>query len=149
MFGKFWALVENYGRVQGELAGSQAECSRLKASCDFLAAQVTKLEAERAVMLDRLIGLQLPVFQVERQSDPVTTGSKLQPDLTPEALAKLPARFAPPPEGVAGQIYRPPMAKDIQEADVQAAMALFEDLGDERAAKLGISHTDDGQVVYS
>jgi hypothetical protein len=145
MFRRFWALVENYGRVQGELGASKAECARLSASCDYLAAQVTKLEGERAILLERLLGIQLPVFHVERQE----TAPSPADVLTPEALARLAPRFAPAPEGAVGQIYRPPMAKDVQEADVDAAMALFEDLGDERATKLGISHTEDGQVVYA
>jgi hypothetical protein len=146
MFKRFWQLVEANGRLYGELLAVQVESTRLRANCDFLAAQVTKLEAERAVLLERVLGVQLPVFQVERQQEPVVA-PRVPPDLTPEALAKLTPRSAPMPEGLAGQVFR--LTPQGVEAETEAAMAIFEDIGDARAARLGISHMDDGTVVHT
>lgn len=143
MFAWFRQLIHDNGVLHGRLERGGAENERLKAQCDFLAARVTILETERAMLLERLLGIQMPVPTYAREETPPKTPDRL----TPDALAALPPRGAPMPEGARGRVFTAP-AEPTAEDRLADAQALFEDVGDERARELGIQHTPDGTVRY-
>lgn len=135
-----------------KVAMLQAENSRLKSQVDWMAAHVTQLEQERAILLDRLLSIQVPTREIVREEGPPPS----EPRLTPEALKNLVARFAPPPEGEKGTIFNfnerkpgPEEPVDVAQKEAQAAMSIFEDMGDERAAKAGAQWNEEGELTFS
>ena len=120
------------------------ENARLAASCDWLAEHVTQLERERAILLERVLEVQIPVMSIAREARPTAR----PPDtLTPKDLANLEMRFAPPPSAAPGTVYRPPPS--VADAEAVAAMAIFEDAGNEIADRLGAGWGPDGELTFS
>lgn len=129
-----------------------AENARLKSQVDWMAAHVTMLEQERAILLDRLLGVQVPTREIVREEGPPAG----EPRLTPEAVKNLVARFAPPPEGEKGTVFnineRRPSAEDpvdVAQKEAAAAMSIFEDMGDEKAAQTGAGWNEEGELEFS
>lgn len=132
------------------VAQLQGENARLKASCDWLAEHCNQLQRERAVLLDRVLQVQIPIMEIAREERPMPP--RLDPELTPEVLKSMAARFAPPPDAERGTVFKPASdgdRVDVAEKEAQAAMSIFEDMGDERAAKAGVSWDEKGELTYS
>jgi hypothetical protein len=148
MFAMRWMLERMFesqrvlGAAQAEINLLRSENGRLKATCDWLADQVTQLNAERAALLAHTLNVQVPAAII--QAPAAVTGPSLArnrraDDLTPEKLQAMAARFAPSPVGARGEVFRPPSTpENTGEAEAQAAMAIFEDMGDDAAARAGI-----------
>ena len=149
---RFFLSAENYKAAAMKLELLAAENSRLKSQVDWMAAHVTMLEQERAILLDRLLGVQVPTREIVREEGPPPG----EPRLTPEAVKNLVARFAPPPEGEKGVIFnineRRPSAEDpvdVAQKEAAAAMSIFEDMGDEKAAQTGAGWNEEGELAFS
>ncbi len=148
LFSAIAAHREGAARV----AHLEAENARLKASCDWLAQHVSELKVERSMLFERVLQVQLPVFEVARQEAREIPARDLPPEMTPEALKSMAARFvAPMSTGEKGQVYRPTAEEplDVALAESQAAMSIFEDMGDERAAKAGAGWSETGELAFS
>lgn len=122
------------------------ENARLASSCDWLSQLVTTLQQERAVLLERVLEVQIPVMSIAREE----RETRRAPDvLTPEMLSKLTASYIPPMDAPPGRVYRPTDPEQPAEAEAAAAMAIFEDAGDERASKMGAEWGVDGELVHT
>lgn len=146
---ELFAAIRAHRDAVTELATLKAENARLKSMADWLAAHVTQLERERSILLDRVLQVQIPVMEIAREDRQIPP--PMAPELTPEALRNMAARFAPPPTGERGTVFRPTTEEplDAAQAEVQNAMTIFEDMGDERAAKAGAGWTPDGQLAFT
>lgn len=159
MFGSRWLLLEVFASIralataQEKVIALEAENARLRASCDWLADQVNQLNQERQVYIAQLFHVQIPVPVVEAPPSPGQARDELRrnrraEDLTPEKLRSMADRFAPPAvrpapgaEGARGRVFTPGLDDDttnLNAADAQAAMAIFEDMGDDAAARAGV-----------
>jgi len=102
-----------------QLAASARALGQAQASIQWLQATVNQLQAERAVLLERVLGLHLPAPTIVR---------------SPGAIPPTVATSAP----VAAAAAEP--------FDLVAA---FEDMGDEAAKQQGVGLTPDGFVTYA
>ena len=118
------------------------ENGRLGSSCDWLAEYVNTLQQERSILLERVLEVQIPVMSIARDTREVPARDS---PLTPEGLRQMAAKYAPPM--AKGEVYQP--KKSAAEGEAEAAMALFEDVGDETADKLGIAWTDNGEIAQT
>lgn len=144
------ALIES----QRELSAANAkivilerELAIQRANFDWLAAHVNELKAERAILLDRVLEVQVPVMSIAREPVQVEV-PRAEPRLTPEALADKVA-FMPPPQGERGTIFRPRTADEPTSAQMAEAIAagdLFNDVGDDRAREMGLGWDEEGRL---
>jgi len=125
------------------------ENARLASSCDWLAQEVSAMRHERAILLDRILEVQVPVMTIARDSEERAT-SRPPDTLTPELLSQMSARYAAAPDAARGTVFRPTQETPIPaaEAEAAAAMAIFEDAGDARADKMGAAWDQDGELVF-
>ncbi len=129
-------------RVQlaaAEVANAQlaAENARLTGQLEWFAQHVNELKVERAALFERVLEIQLPVMQIARVSAEVgpaaATPADQPPRISPEQMRAQFTRVIapPPPSGIPNAIGE--AVRGAYEPD-----ALFEDVGDERAARLGL-----------
>jgi hypothetical protein len=127
--------------AQQRLADAMEEIGRLKASCDWLASQVNTLTVERTALMERVLEIQLPVVSIARE---VSESPAPEARLGPEALRTLEPRYAPPPKAP-GEVFQPVKNKEPVStalAELQSAMAIFEDVGDDRARAMGLDRDE-------
>lgn len=124
------------------------ENQRLATMAEWLAAQVTQLEKERAVLLERVLNVELPTREVGVEARDIPIRGAITPDMLKGLYSTLPK--PPAPDVAPGQVFKP--ATEMPTAaigDAQAAAALFEDVGDEIAEKLGLDWDAEGQLISS
>lgn len=149
----FEELVRQNAATAAQLAASMAEHARTKASADWLAQHVNRLEQERAALFGRILEVQLPVVRFEREETPATQPSAPSQDVpSVEALRKLAAtlsdRTIAPPDKAPGTIFRADDPRNIAEAEQAVAAAIFEDPGDEIARERGAAWDAEGRLAY-
>lgn len=104
-----------------QLAASARALGQAQASIQWLQATVNQLQAERAVLLERVLGLHLPAPTIVR---------------SPGAIPPTVATSAP-------------VAAAAAAAEPFDLVAAFEDMGDEAAKQQGVGLTPDGFVTYA
>lgn len=100
-----------------------SQLSQLQSSFEWLTQHVNRLERERAELFARVLNLQLPAMTLEREK---------APSISPSQVV-----------GVPGDSYENTIPA------LQAAGGLFEDVGDDAAARLGVGHDDMGNVKWT
>jgi hypothetical protein len=117
-----------------------------RARFEWLSVHVNELKAERAILLDRVLGVQVPVMQIARAVDEPAPAAPRR--LTPDDLRNDVA-YAPPPVGAPGQVFRRPEASTVtaQMAEAMAAGDLFNDVGDARAKEMGLGWDPEGNLA--
>jgi hypothetical protein len=150
-------LTKTKAQLCVDLAAARAENTELRvqlarqtAHFDWLSSHVNELKLERAAMLERCLGIQLAGVPVI-QRDPTA------PALPGVDPAYLPSELKGPPLGdvlakardiIGEQRRHGAEGRDtLAAADLQAIS--FEDMGDDQARALGVSHTPDGAVSYA
>lgn len=116
--------VERAVRIQQE-----ARLASSATTIDFLIKELNTLNLERAALLARLTGVELPHVQIEH-GPPIAAIKKL--------------------DDLVEQIKNAPQTDEtsaIQQGEAQAVRSLFEDIGDEAAHKLGVSLDPRGVLV--
>jgi hypothetical protein len=108
--------------LETEKTALTQQLAALRASFEWLTQHVNRLERERAVLLQRVLGVTLPVPEIGRASEPDRVG------------------VATPPTAPTQPDYSTTIA------GLQALGAAFEDVGDELAAQLGLRHDEFGNV---
>lgn len=131
--------------AEQRVADLAEENGRLRASCDWLAQQVTMLTQERAALMDRVLEIQLPVVSIARETSAPAAPETPPERLTPESLKALgiTPRYAPAPPKAPGEVFKAgkePVSTAL--AELQSAMAIFEDVGDERARAMGLERDE-------
>ena len=134
----FEELIRTQASYASQIAMLEAEAARLRASCDWLAQHVSELKVERAQLFERVLNVSLPVISIARED--ADERPSRPPELTPEVLRSMAARYAPMPTGERGTVFNPAVERPIPaaEAEAMAAMAIFEDVGDAKARELGL-----------
>lgn len=99
------------------------QLAQLRSSFEWLTNHVNRLERERAELFARVLNLQLPAMSLERQKEE---------SVSPSQIA-----------GTPGDSYEDSIPA------LQAVGGLFEDVGDDAAAKMGIKHDDMGNVKWT
>lgn len=115
---------------------------------NWMTVHVNELKAERAILFERVLGMQIPAMEIARA--PADVGPvAATPRLTPEMLRDQ-IRLAPPPEGEPGRVLRRPggEVKDASAlvAEALAAGDLFNDVGDAKAREMGLGWDDEGNL---
>lgn len=112
----------------------EREHAILQAQFEWLTTHVNRLEAERQVLLERVMGLTLPspTFEYRRGASPVVSSppNKLSDANTPPQNVPLTDEYA------------------TSIPALQVLGSTFEDVGDEQASALGISHGPAGDLQY-
>jgi hypothetical protein len=128
-----------------ELAIVRAENARLQAHFDWLASHVNAITMERGVLFDKVLNVTFPAVPIIARELPGA-----DPAYRPTAPAGDVVKTHPDP--ALGDILA--KARDIQDAvrrgpiDQDGPLGLsFDDMGDEAAARAGISHAADGTIV--
>jgi hypothetical protein len=153
-------LALKVAELAGILGQKNAEIARLQANLDWLMAHVNELKLERAEILEKTLGIQVPVPIIERH--PVAAPAPFVPlvGADPNYAATPPAADSPLPPLRPNRGDLMQHARDLRDAhsrgeDIAGRMAaaldagLFEDVGDDEAKRLGIEHSPGGEVVYS
>lgn len=122
--------------------------AQLSAHFDWLSSHVNELKMERAALLERCIDVRLagvPIIQREATAALPGSDPNYQPPVN--ALPNLGDVLAKARE-LADDARRPQAEQrdTIAAADMQAIS--FEDMGDEHARRVGITHDKAGNVVY-
>lgn len=99
------------------------QLSQLQSSFEWLTTHVNRLERERAELFARVLNLQLPAMTLERQKEESTSPSQIA--------------------GTPGDSYENTIPA------LQAVGGLFEDVGDDAAARMGIQHDGMGNVKWT
>lgn len=116
------ALSEQLGKLKAE----RDQLVALKASFEWLTNHVNRLETERNLLTQRVLGMNLPPMQLERVPDDPPT---------------------PTQSRIVGRPREDDYASSIPAA--QAMQTIFEDIGDDAAKEQGIEHDEAGNVVYT
>lgn len=151
-------LALEVARLNGELTAVRTELARANAHFDWLASHVNELKLERAQIMDRVFGIQLPVAEILRQpAAPATPLAGADPNYTPTSSA---ADVAPlPPLRQQGKGDLLAIAREIRDRHArgqdstdlvgQAVGAVsFEDMGEDEAKRQGIEHDANGELTY-
>lgn len=127
-------------RVKADHAREMADATRRAAvqqqNFDWLAAHVNRLEAERALLLHRILDLRAvaPVIETGQPTLHTQSGPPLGPIAPP-----IPTEARP--EAPEGGVDIPGLLTTLGSS--------FEDMGDGAAKLLGVTHTDDGHLLYT
>lgn len=128
-----------------ELATLKAENARLQANFDWLASHVNAITMERGVLFDKVLNVTFPAVPIIARELPGA-----DPAYTPTPVAGDVVKTHPDP--ALGDILA--KAREIQDAvrrgpiDQDGPLGLsFEDMGDEAAARAGITHAPDGTIA--
>ena len=137
----------------GTIATLHMERARQQANLDWLMNHVNEMKLERAEILERALGIQIPVPILAREPSPPLPGA--DPAYRPPAPAEAPTPPLRTPQGDALNRLRDLRDAAMRGEDVthraNALMesGLFEDMGDEEAARQGVRHTGSGEVEYT
>lgn len=108
-----WLNRKVYDDLRDKLVAAEAEARgqagalrTVQANLDFMRVRLNQLEQERAILIERMFGVKVPVPEIVKVADPFDNH-----------------KF--------NEVFS------------------FEDVGDERAAQLGIQHDPDGIAVYT
>lgn len=119
---KFWKMVEGLALANERTRVAEAKVAAMQATQDWLTTHVNRLENERRILTEARLGLSLPQPIIEKVSE---QPESIEPDR--ETMRGIPHDSVPL---------------------AQMMAASLEDVGDEAAAALGITHDPHGFVQY-
>lgn len=135
-------LIEKLARANATILELSKQIATEKSRFEWLSAHVNQLQTERAILLDRVLGVQVPVMTLERAPEP-PAAAPTRDVIDPQKLRSMTA-FAPAPGGSPGQVFRPAADDVKRRIDDQT---LFEDVGDDEARRIGVGWDGEGVAV--
>lgn len=142
-------LVAKVVAQEATIGELRARIAQLTAHFDWLSSHVNELKMERAALLDRCIGVQLagvPIIQREATATLPGADPAYQPPVNVlpnvgDVLAKA--------RDLVEDARRPRSERLDTLARADLGAISFDDMGDEAARAMGISHAPDGSVVHA
>lgn len=148
LFDEIAGLIAEVASQARQIAALMAENARLQAHFDWLASHVNELKIERAALLERCIGIQLGAVPIITR-EPTGALPGADPAYVPIA-GKLPniGDILNKARELVDEGHKTPAE---QESLVAAELGgiNFEDMGDEAAARAGVTHDETGRVIYA
>jgi len=133
-----WVEADKALAVERTLRASvQAQIESHRTTIDFLTKEVNTLNLERAALLTRLTGIEMPTVEIIRSPD---AGQKVAAVRVEDLVEKLPSFKE-------AQRERDEKSA-IGDGEAENIEALFEDLPEDIAAKMGIGLSAVGEVEY-
>lgn len=127
------SLFENLTIERAKNSIAEARLAAMQATQDWLTLHVNRLENERRILTEARLGLVFPAPEISRSPEPSSPSSaETEPDGT-EAQKDGGVIKGVPHDAV---------------ALAQLMTASLEDVGDDQAAELGVSHDAHGFAVY-
>lgn len=117
-------------RLRGENSVLVAQVSSLKAQIDSAHAILNLSNADRSLLMQRVLGMHVPAALFSRVDAPADAPQASAPD-----LSSLPDRSLPVPSAAGG------------EAVLDELKDVFADMGDDRAKHEGLVHAETGEVI--
>jgi hypothetical protein len=128
------SLFENLTIERAKNSIAEARLAAMQATQDWLTLHVNRLENERRILTEARLGLVFPAPEISR---------------SPERAS--PSSFETPPDSTEGQRMDPDVIRGVPHDSLPIAQlmaASLEDVGDDQAAELGVSHDAHGFAVY-
>lgn len=128
------SLFENLTIERAKNSIAEARLAAMQATQDWLTLHVNRLENERRILTEARLGLVFPSPEISR---------------SPERSS--PSSFETAPDGTEAQRMDPDVVRGVPHDAlplVQLMAASLEDVGDDQAAELGVSHDSHGFAVY-
>jgi hypothetical protein len=127
------SLFENLTIERAKNSIAEARLAAMQATQDWLTLHVNRLENERRILTEARLGLVFPAPEISRSPERSSPSSaETAPD---DAEARL-----------TGDVIRGVPHDAVPLAQLMAAS--LEDVGDDQAAELGVSHDSHGFAVY-
>lgn len=145
MFSSLKTLLRDNAALNARVVELERQLATERSRFDWLSMHVNELKTERALLLERVLGLTVPVMTVEREESapaPVPTREVIDPAKLREQVA-----YAPAPQGSPGRVFRPTEDTSAQIREAIEAGTLFEDVGDDRARRIGVGWDAEGNAV--